>query len=174
MQYKSFAINNNQMEEHWKNIPGYEGHYMISDLGNLKSLKYNKERLLKFLKNEKGYLYCFLSKENNQKKFKVHQLVSMAFLNHIPCGMKSIIDHIDDDKLNNKVDNLRIVTAYENHGRVKNGLASSKYRGVYFDKLRNKWRAQTSVKGLKRHIGYFNDELEASIAYESFCLLNNN
>jgi hypothetical protein len=172
MQYKSFAINNNQMEEHWKDIPGYEGHYMISDLGNVKSLKYNKERLLKNLKSEKGYLYCMLSKENNQKKFKIHQLVSMAFLNHIPCGMKAVIDHIDDDKLNNKVGNLRIVTAYENHRKVKNNSKTSKYFGIY--KQNNKWRVQILFKNKRIHIGLFKTEEQAKNAYDLFCLLTNN
>jgi hypothetical protein len=154
------------MEEIWKDIPGYENHYLVSNLGNVKSLKHNKEKLLSFSKNEKGYLFCTLSKEHVIKKFKIHQLVSMAFLNHIPCGMKSIVDHIDNNKLNNKIDNLRIVTTYENHNKIKNNKKTSKYYGIY--KQRNKWRAQISKPNKRIHIGLFETEEQAKLAYDSY------
>ncbi len=156
------------MKEIWKDIPGYEGHYLASNLGNIKSLKHGKEKLINPFYNEKGYLICFLSKNNNQKKFKVHQLVAMSFLNHKPCGMESIIDHINNDRTDNKLENLRIVSNRDNCHRVKHGLNTSKYKGVY--RQNNKWRAQASIKNKKFHIGYYDDEEEASKAYQEFII----
>ena len=156
------------MEEVWKDVPGYEGDYKISNLGNLKSFKHSKEKYRKFFLTSKGYYFCILSKNNKQKRFKIHQLVAMAFLNHTPCGMKLIIDHIDDDKLNNMVDNLRIITPYENHNKVKNNTKSSKYIGVSFEKQKNKWRARVYSGENKKHIGYFNTEEDAAKAYNDF------
>lgn len=156
------------MREIWKDIPGYEGHYAASNLGNIKSLKYNKEKIIKPMKNCKGYFICFLSKNNNQKKFKVHQLIAITFLNHTPCGMKLVIDHINDDKSDNSANNLRIVSNRDNCHRVKKGMNTSKYKGVHFDKDKNKWRAQTTINNKRKHIGFYNSEEEAFKSHEEF------
>ena len=98
------------MKEIWKSIPGYEGLYEVSNLGNVKSLIRN--RILNPSK-ECGYLKTTLSNKT-KKKFAVHQLVAMAFLNHIPCGHKLVIDHKNENKLDNRSVNLQIVTNKQN------------------------------------------------------------
>lgn len=159
------------MEETWKDIPGYENHYVASNTGYIKSIKFNKEILMKPFMNKKGYLVCELSKKNKRKKFKVHQLIAMSFLNHTPCGMKLIIDHINDIKTDNQVDNLRIVTNRENSHRVKNKINTSKYKGVY--KQGNKWRAQAVINKTKIHVGMHTSEDEAAKALEDFYITHN-
>lgn len=201
-------------EEIWKELPGYEGFYEVSNLGRVKSFKrYKKGKVLNLSKNDSGYLRVGLRKNNKCKTKKVHQLVAIAFLNHTPCGYKIVIDHIDNDPLNNRLDNLQLITQRENSSKdrstevtgvrkqgenfiarikingkllhlgmfpnieeaslyYKNAVKSiennteivikkpkwtSKYKGVYWHKLHNKWAI--SIKS--KHLGYFNTEKEA-------------
>ena len=89
----------------------------------------------------------------------------MAFLNHKPCGHKLIVDHIDNNSLNNNAENLQIVTSRVNTTKDRKGY-SSKYVGVYYsDKGINRWRATTSVNEKVVSLGSFDTEERASIAY---------
>lgn len=94
-------------KEIWKDIDGYNGDYQISNFGNVKSLKNNKEKLIKpfFTKsNKEGYLIVNLCKNNKRKINLVHRLVAEAFIpnpNNFP-----MINHKDENKLNNHVNNL--------------------------------------------------------------------
>ena len=109
------------MIEEWKAVPNYEERYQISNFGRLKSLSYvkkgngksyfhTKERLLNPSLNKHGYLIFKLQLNKKCKTYKIHQLVAMAFLNFTPCGHEYYVDHIDRNKLNNSLDNLRIIT----------------------------------------------------------------
>lgn len=93
--------------EQWRDIQGYEGMYQISNYGNVKSLNYNKtkqEKILKFGKNYKGYLQVHLCKDGKMKTFTVHRLVANAFIPN-PNEL-SDVNHKDEDKTNNVVENL--------------------------------------------------------------------
>ena len=151
--------------EVFKDVKGYEGSYQVSNLGRVKSLKFDKEKILKAGVNANGYLQVNLFKDGKCKARKVHQLVAVAFLGHKPCGMKLVVNHIDIDKLNNNVSNLEIVTAREN-GNKKHLKSSSKYTGVCWDKRDKKWMAYIRINGKLKNLGYFTDELEASNAYQ--------
>ena len=102
------------MIEDWKDIIGYEGLYQISNFGNVKTLKYNKSKLLKGAVNNYGYRQVNLSRDGVVKSFKIHQLVATHFLNHVVNGYQKVINHIDFDRLNNVVSNLEIVSPREN------------------------------------------------------------
>ena len=160
------------MKENWKDIEGYEGAYMVSDLGNVKSFKYGKERTLKpFLAGEKGkyYLAVGLSKNNKKKTCKIHVEVAKAFLGHVPCGMLRVVDHENEIKVDNRLENLQIITNRENLEKsIDRTKTSSQYRGVTWHKARNKWKAQAVLNGKNNHLGLFKDELEASEAVERF------
>ena len=132
--------------EIWKDVVGYEGLYQISDFGNVKSLKYGKERTLKKTSDKDGYLFVGLYKNKTNKTLKVHQLIAEAFLGHKPCGMKLVVDHKNDIKSDNRLDNLQIVTNYQNIIKsIKKTNTSSKYIGVYFHKKSNKWMARIMI-----------------------------
>ena len=154
--------------EVWKGIPEFES-YQVSNLGNVRSLNYNRTKQTKNLKlkiNSRGRRAVNLSKNGiNKANCKVHQLVSMAFLNHKPCGHKIVVDHIDNDKLNNRLYNLQLITSRENSSKDKKG--TSKYTGVHLAKGRKKWRSSIRINGKNKHLGVFTDEKEASQAYQN-------
>lgn len=155
--------------ENWKQIKGYEGVYKISNIGNVKSINYNqtkKEQLLKINVIGNGYLQACLYKNGKRRTIKIHVLVGVAFLNHKPDGTnKLVVDHVDGDKLNNRVENLRIITNRENCNR-KHLKSSSKYVGVCWHKPYNKWKSRIAINGKRKHLGYFDNELDASNAYQ--------
>ena len=105
-------------EEVWKDIPGYEGLYQASNLGNIKSLNYNRTKKSKLLTSSlgsKGYLRVGLSNNKDFKTIRVHQLVAMSFLDYDRNGkLDVVVDHIDNNKLNNNVNNLQLLSNRHN------------------------------------------------------------
>ncbi len=102
-----------KMEEIWKDIKGYEGLYQVSNKGQVKSTERfgTKGGILKGCLRS-GYRRVILTKFNKPKYYSVHRLVAEAFIPNVE--NKKTIDHIDTDRLNNSVDNLRWVTDKEN------------------------------------------------------------
>lgn len=105
------------MEEIWKDIKGYEGLYQISNLGRIKrlvSVKCKTERFLSITKDKKfNYCRVMLSKDNETKRFLIHRLLAEHFIpnpENKPC-----IDHINGDRSDNRLDNLRWCTHKENN-----------------------------------------------------------
>lgn len=164
-----------QQEEIWKDIPDYEGYYQVSNLGRVKSLerkciansyggiKLKKEKILSPSFN-KGYLYVVLYFNRNKKTKSIHQLVAMAFLGHTPCGYKIVVDHINNIKTDNRIENLQLISNRENSSKDKKNMYS-KYTGVSWDKSKNKWKAQIRINGESKHLGIFENEIDASNAY---------
>ena len=154
------------MIENWKDIEGYKGAYMVSDQGNVKSMNYNgtgKERLLKPYQKEKGYKSVCLYIGRKKYMRRVHVLVAQAFLNHVPCGYKLVVDHIDENPKNNNLSNLQIITNRENIARsIDKTKTSSQYRNVYWSKSNNKWQALVQSNRKRYHLGYFTDEVKAN------------
>lgn len=96
-----------ETKEIWCPIEGYEGLYEVSNLGNVRSLGNKKTKKTKILKqnmNTSGYLRVYLCKNGKQKQFKVHRLVAEAFIPNL-FGYPQV-NHIDEDKTNNHIDNL--------------------------------------------------------------------
>jgi hypothetical protein len=153
-------------KEEWKKVVGFEG-YEISNLGRVKSLKQKKERILKSTKDTTGYLIVGLSNNNVAKTKRVHQLVAIAFLGHKPCGLKLVVDHIDNNPLNNNLDNLQITTQSKNIGKRFLKIESD-YKGVFWSKARSKWASIIVVNGKNNYLGFYNTELEASESYNNF------
>lgn len=99
------------MEEIWKDVPGYENIYEVSNLGDVKNKRTNK--LLSLTPDKDGYLRLGLSKNRIRKTYSVHRLVAQAFLenpNELPA-----INHKDENKTNNRVDNLEWCTSEYNN-----------------------------------------------------------
>ena len=150
--------------EEFRPIKGYEGIYEVSNLGNVKSLKFNKRKILKGVKDNYGYCKIHLYDNNKCKTYRIHQLMAIAFLNHTSNGHKLIVDHIDNNPLNNNLDNLQIITQRQNSLKDKKG--TSKHAGVSWCKTRQKWLAQISLNGKNKHLGYYTNEKQAADAYQ--------
>lgn len=110
------------MKEIWKDIEGYEGLYQVSNIGRVKSLNYNhtnQEKILKYGIDTSGYRVITLWKNRKGKTKTVHRLVANTFIpnpNNYP-----IINHKDENKQNNSVDNLEWCTYKYNLGYNKHG-----------------------------------------------------
>lgn len=110
------------MEEIWKDVVGYEGYYQVSNLGRVKSLdRYVQRgqgtrlvhgRILNQAVNTNGYLRVILSRGNKTKNTLVHRLVAEAFIPNPEHA--AVVDHIDNNRQNNSVSNLRWCTQSEN------------------------------------------------------------
>ena len=98
--------------ESWKDIPGYEGIYQVSDLGRIKSLRTKKEKILTPHNTGKNRFYINLRKDGKMKKLQVHVLVALAFIGERPEGYD--VCHIDGDCLNNELSNIRYDTRNQN------------------------------------------------------------
>lgn len=128
--------------EIWKDIPGYEGLYQASSLGNIKSLqrevnrvrskitsenKYRvKEKIFNFTSFDKdGYCKITLFNKMGRKQFRAHRLIAITFISNIED--KSYINHINGIKTDNRIQNLEWCTPKENiHHAWKTGLCKSK------------------------------------------------
>jgi hypothetical protein len=153
--------------EQWKDIKDYEGLYQVSNQGNVKSLKWGKERILKPGTMPTGYNNVILCKDAKKKQFLVHQLVAGAFLGHVINGHDLVIDHISNIKTQNNVENLQILTSRENH--QKRSLDSNRNLplGVTVTKGRNKkYLAQIWIGKVQKKIGRFYTAEEAAQAYQ--------
>lgn len=149
--------------EIFKDIKGYEGVYQISNLGRVRRINKKGFNYLNGKIDYHGYRRVKLSVNGSYEDYKVHQLMAINFLNHKPCGMNRVVDHIDNNKLNNNISNLQIVSVRENNSKGKK--STSKYTGVNWDKSSEKWKAQISINKVKTSLGYFDCEKKAHEAY---------
>ena len=157
-------------KEIFKPIPNYEGLYEVSNMGNVKSLKYGRERFLKPSKHRYGYSLVSLSKNNVAKTWLLHQIIAMSFMGHKPCGYDLVIDHINNNPADNRLCNLQIISHRENIFKTQ-GQYSSQYKGVHWHKVKNKWQSIFGINKKKHHLGYFDNEYDAHLAYQK-CLNN--
>ena len=104
--------------EIWKPVYGFESQYQVSNLGRVKSLGNNfsrKEKILKNIDRLNGYSTVKMSINTPQKTYRIHRLVAIAFLGLDPNQNKLVVDHIDNNKTNDLIENLQILTPKENN-----------------------------------------------------------
>jgi len=141
-------------------IEGYENLYKICKNGDIISCKFNKEKILKPYNNH-GYLHVSLHKNNKRKNLKIHRLIALHFIenpNNYDC-----VDHINQNKTDNRIENLRWITK---SGNMRNKKNTGMYlKGVTFHKKLNKFMARITIDYKEKYLGCFDTELEAHEAY---------
>lgn len=153
------------MEEIWKKVKGYENLYEISNTGKIKSLRFNKEKILKPALSTSGYFMIALWKDKKPKYQSIHSLIAINFLNYKITTRKIVVDHIDNNKLNNCVKNIQIISNRENSFKDKKSK-SGEYNiylnsGAYLVRMR--------INGVKQTFGTFKN-IEDAIIKRNFVI----
>ncbi len=168
------------LKEEWKSIEGHEGLYKINNSGHVISLAKEwtagnggtckkKDTVLKEkgLKGKDDYGYYTLCKEGKRKNHTTHTLVFDHFGVGKRNGRKLQIDHIDDDKTNNRIDNLQLLTPRENVSKaIQKTQKPSKYVGVYWHSRDKKWGTQIWFNDKRIYLGLFKKEEDAYNEYQ--------
>lgn len=149
------------MEEIWRFIPDYP-EYQISNLGRVVK---NGEFVKQHLSNS-GYLYLHLINENENKSTFIHILLVNTFMGLFPKDKKTVVDHIDNNKLNNSLDNLQVITNRQNS--IKDKKPKSGHSCIY--KNNKKWLVRLRIDGKKKCLGTFGDINDAILCRNEFLI----
>lgn len=160
------------MKEQWRAVDGYKGIYKVSDHGNVRSIdridslnrvKYGQ--VLSKTMNKYGYNCVTLHKHRKNSLKTVHRLVASAFL----CDYSELlqVDHINGDRGNSCLSNLRMSTQTNNNGNARKlNPSSSKYKGVMWHKRDKIWIARISKDKKMYQVGRFKNDYQAAVAYD--------
>lgn len=157
------------MIEEW-NLVKETGRHKVSNFGRLKSLVCKKHKIIQGSRNNNGYKELMYWENGKRKRVYVHKLVAKYFLG----DSKLDVNHIDENKLNNRLDNLEYVTHKQNLRKYFSSIltkgnsslkSTSKFLGVHKVKSGN-FAAQITINGKTNHLGTFKTEEEASKVYQ--------
>ena len=138
--------------------------YEVSNVGRVRRSETGK--VMKLTESAYGYLVLNLYKDGKPTQKKVHKLVAEAFSTNPE--NKRTVDHIDSDRKNNCIANLRFATHSENSRNMKKHADSlSVYKGVSFYKQCNRWVARIKFTGKQKYLGSFTSDKEAAAAYNA-------
>lgn len=169
--------------EEWRDVVGYEGLYMVSNEGRVKSLARVvpqswtghttvKERILAPRINSNGYYCAGINRDKKRKIEEYHKLVAFAFLGARPKGKQ--IDHINRNKTDNRAVNLRYVSMSANlRNSEKCDKSRSRFTGVYRSKARVNWSAYIRHNNKDVYLGSYAKETDAAKAYDKYVVENN-
>lgn len=134
-------------DEEWKFVNDSNNKYQVSNLGRIKSFQKNPNgEIMKCNLHRSGYLRVCCRINNIIYRHSIHRLVAIHFIpnpNNLP-----LVDHIDGDITNNKVENLRWVTHQQNalNSKIQRNNTSG-YKGVYFHTTNKRWVATCMIDG---------------------------
>lgn len=139
--------------------------YEISNKGNVMNVR--KRQIMKPWMHTEGY-WCvdLVVSKTNRTRFRLHRLIAIHFIPN-PDNLP-YVDHIDGNRLNNSIENLRWCTMSQNNmNKGATPGSSSSYKGVSWTKDKNKWKAFTKLNGKMIHLGYHECEEDAARAYDA-------
>ena len=157
--------------EVWKDIKEYKGLYQVSNIGNVRSLNKKdslgrrvKGKIMKPVKRKDGYLHITLHKNGKAKHFLIHRLVAEAFVENK--NNYKEINHIDENKINNNINNLEwcnrsynINYGEANKNRRKTLLNRRGKKIIQFDKNGNEIKIFPSLMQVVRELGLSKSDL---------------
>lgn len=139
-------------------IPLTQGYFAIVDADDYEKLSQYKWQV------EIKRSVCYAHRTEGKKTISMHRQILNA-----PPGM--YCDHINHNGLDNRKANLRLCTPQQNSFNQRpRPNCTSKYKGVFWSQRASKWRAEIKHNGRIVHIGYFEDEAEAAIAYDDYAI----
>lgn len=120
---------------------------------------YRDGTLIRKKTGERGYKRPdgYVSVRLNGKSFYEHRLIYFLFNNEFP----NQVDHINGDRSDNRIDNLRAATNSQNAQNRR----TSENKGTYKNKLKGKWCAMICINGKRKNLGYFESKKDAKEAY---------
>jgi hypothetical protein len=159
--------------EEWRPVVGFEGYYEVSNLGRVRSVTRVSRNgngpctkrgcLMKQSRNSAGYLAVQLSRDGVRVSKTVSSLIGAAFL-----GAAEEVDHRNRQRDDNRLENLRPATTRQNAANTgPRRRNKSGYKGVSPFKTRDCWRAVIFVDGKQKHLGYFDDPIDAARCYDA-------
>ena len=155
--------------ESWRVVIGYTNNYAVSNQGRVKSLLTGK--ILKPAINHKGYFTVQLSLSGHRRNMKIHRLVALTFIPN-PDGLPEV-DHINGDRQDNRVENLRWVSGSTNtRNREVCRQSSSEYNGVIKHSTTGSFVASIWYNKKTVYLGTFTEETKAALAFNQFCKEN--
>ncbi len=138
--------------------------YLIYNSGEVYSI--NKKKFIKPRFDKDGYKRVDLTnKEKVRKTFFIHQLVAIVYKDFTP-SVNLVIDHIDENRTNNFLHNLQIITRQQNSRKIKyNNKKNGLPKGVSCNKNKTKFYANISIGGSKCYLGCADTVIEAHDIY---------
>lgn len=187
-----FKMTNTNTNEIWKAIPGYEGIYEVSNLGNVRSLdrsvefiRIGKEAsmnkrgkdIIKPYDNKEGYMSISLTNhEGKRRTEKVHRLIAIAFINNPDPATKTQVNHIDGNSMNNSIENLEWVSPSENSrdaGKRRRGVPRQRgnlnlEKARYIREVHVPRHPEFGTSALAREFGVSNRAITKILANETW------
>ena len=149
-----------------KKVNVWDNEFIVYSCGYVfkKQLKNGKWKLMNLNKKHNGYIEILLTNKKKEiKRFKLHRIVYYAFnqerFDIYDSSMDNSIDHINGNKADNRLSNLRNVT--NQHNQFNNRKA----KGYTFNKNRNKYEVYINIDGKKKHLGLFKTKTGAKLKY---------
>ena len=165
--------------EIWKEVPGFKGYYLASNLGRIYSvareynfplrngtynLRKSPGRILNQMLTPSGYLRVQISVDGVKRKYYSHLLIAWTFLDS--SRERSITNHKDLDKTNNKSENLEWTSNRENSLHGQSGRTKTGIPGIYFHPTRNRYQGSILFNGKRHQIGDHKTIEQAKEAYQ--------
>lgn len=115
-------------------------------------------------KRKDGSVSQYAYRHENGRKICLHRVIVERMGLQLGSGLE--VDHADGNGLNNQRSNLRVVTHSKNMMNMRKKPGTSQYKGVYWKRQRQKWRAQIKINGKMTYLVYYDAEIEAARAYD--------